>query len=62
MTLTLLTIVSITLVLVAYAAVQIGTYTSTGAVTVLGSTVGTVTYSNTNETSATWDVELTPSG
>lgn len=58
-TLTLLTIVSIALVVVAYAAVTIGTFTG-GAVTVLGTTTGTVTYSSTNSTGATWTATLAP--
>ncbi len=58
-TLTLLTIVSIALVVVAYAAVTIGTFTG-GEVTVLGTATGNVRYSTTNEEGASWTVDLTP--
>ena len=53
----MLTIVSIALVVVAYAAVTIGTFTG-GSVTVLGSATGTVTYSSTNDADGTWTTEL----
>ena len=59
MTLTLLTIVSIALVVVAYAAVTIGTFTG-GDVTVLGTATGNVRYSITNEEGASWTAALTP--
>ncbi len=59
MTLTVLTIASIVLVLVAYAAVTIGTFTG-GSVTVLGSATGTVTYSTTNDADRTWTTTLQP--
>jgi len=59
MTLTLLTAVSIALVVVAYAAVSIGTFTG-GSVTVLGTATGTVTYSTTNDADGTWITALEP--
>ena len=58
-TLTLLTIASIVLVVVAYAVVTIGTFNG-GEVTVLGTATGNVRYSITNEEGASWTAALTP--
>lgn len=58
MTLTVLTVVSIALVMIAYA-VTIGTFTG-GEVTVLGTATGTVKYSTDNSEGASWTTTLTP--
>jgi len=56
---TALTIVTLVSVLFAYAAVLLGTFQG-GKVTVGGVASGTITYSTTNSTGATWSATLQP--